>query len=236
MPTTPHPEARMTPNPHTEDELGIAPDPYAHPDERGDVPDDYDEPRPTRKQLNYLRALAQRTGQTFAYPRTASQASCEIRRLKNTPASSRTEVRIERKQIADAIATGPDDSTAVRDDEITGHGSNCQWAHNRDREPAATPEPAPSRTTPKVGARTELARYEIAGQTRVLFGQRVDGVVRVTDCPAGPGGRSYLVERGLEQDGNSALKAVIADYLDQAQRHHTIPVLVDADRYLAHLQ
>ena len=76
----------------------------------------------------------------------------------------------------------------------------------------------------------------IAGQARVLFGQRVDGRVRVTDCPTAPGGRSYLVERGLEQDGNSALKALIADYLDQAERHQTIPVLVDADRYLAHVQ
>jgi hypothetical protein len=130
----------MTPNPQTEDELGIAPDPYAHHDQTDCVPA-FDEPRPTRKQLNYLRILAQRTGQTFAYPRTAAQASREIRRLKSTPASSCTEVRIERKQIADAIAAGPADSTAVRVDEITGHGSTATWAHNRDREPAVAPDP-----------------------------------------------------------------------------------------------
>jgi hypothetical protein len=226
----------MTPQPQTEDEFGIAPDAYAHHDQTEYVPA-FEEPRPTPKQLNYLRSLAQRTGQTFAYPRTAGQASREIRRLKNTPASSRTRVRIERKQIADQIAAGPaNNSTAVRVDEITGHGSTATWAQHRDREPAVAPDPAPKRKTPEVGPRTVLARYTIAGRARVVFGQRVDGVVRVSDCPTGAGGRSYLVERGLEQDGNRALKALIADYLDQAERHQTIPVLVDADRYLAHLR
>jgi hypothetical protein len=176
----------MTPKPQTDDELGIAPDPYAHHDQTDCVPA-FEEPRPTPKQLAYLRTLAQRTGQTFAYPRTAGQASREIRRLKNTPASSRTEVRIERKQIADQIAAGPADSSAVRVDEITGHGSTATWAHNRDREPAVAPDPAPKRKTPEVVPRTELARYTIAGQARVLFGQRVDGRVRVSDCPTAPG-------------------------------------------------
>ncbi len=36
-----------------------------------------------------------------------------------------------------------------------------------------------------VGPRVELARYTLAsGQQRILYGQRVDGVVRVTDVPA----------------------------------------------------
>ena len=42
---------------------------------------------PTAKQLAYLRALAERTGQTFATPRTSRDASAEIQRLK--AASSR---------------------------------------------------------------------------------------------------------------------------------------------------
>jgi hypothetical protein len=160
----------MTPNPQTEDELGIAPDPYAHHDQPVCVPDDYDEPRPTPKQLAYLRVLANRTGQTFAYPRTAAQASREIRRLKNTPASSRTEVRIERKQIADAIAAGPADSTAVRVDEITGHGSSATWAHGRPAQPTRPAPPArptePTRSTaPVVAPRTELARYTLPGSS-----------------------------------------------------------------------
>ena len=43
---------------------------------------DQPERRPTAKQLGYLRALAERAGQTFAYPRTRQQASAEIRRLR----------------------------------------------------------------------------------------------------------------------------------------------------------
>jgi hypothetical protein len=65
----------------------------------------------------------------------------------------------------------------------------------------------------RTGVRTELARYTIPDGERIIYGQRVDGVVRVTDVPAVPGGRAYLVERGLEQDRNSALKALVADYL-----------------------
>ena len=34
---------------------------------------------PTAKQLAFLRALAQRTGETFAYPATRAQASAGVR-------------------------------------------------------------------------------------------------------------------------------------------------------------
>jgi hypothetical protein len=91
------------------------------------VPDDYDG-RPTAKQLAYLRRLAERAGQTFAYPRTTSQASREIRRLLKQQPSSRVERRVERKQIADQIARGPQDSARVDlDRETTGYGSNATW-------------------------------------------------------------------------------------------------------------
>jgi hypothetical protein len=81
--------------------------------------------------------------------------------------------------------------------------------------------------TGRTGARVELARYVVSAGERVLFGQRVDGIVRVTDVPAHAGGRAYLVERGLEQEGsnaNAALKALIADYLQQACRLDAIPM------------
>ena len=61
---------------------------------------------------------------------------------------------------------------------------------------AIPPERKPSGRT---GARIELARYSVSTGQRVLFVQRVDGVVRVTDVPLVPGGRAYLVERGLEE-------------------------------------
>ena len=84
--------------------------------------------RPTQRQLAYLRSLAIRTGQTFAYPHTRGQASREIQRLKQARSSARAERSIERKDIADAIARGPEDAAAVRPDEVAGFGSNCRWS------------------------------------------------------------------------------------------------------------
>ena len=87
------------------------------------VPDD-DDDRPTAKQLAYLRALADRTGQTFAYPKTASQASREIRRLLKQNRSGRVERAIERREIADQVARGQY-GTAPVVDEIDGYGSTA---------------------------------------------------------------------------------------------------------------
>ena len=79
-----------------------------------------------------------------------------------------------------------------------------------------------------VGERVELARYTIADAQRIVYGQRVDGVVRVSDHPANGEGRAYLVETGLEQDGNAALNALIEDYLREAERHEEIPMATSA--------
>jgi hypothetical protein len=103
--------------------------------------------KPTRRQLAYLRSLAQRTGQTFAYPRTMAQASVEISRLKRTRPSSRTERYIERKLIADQIATGPSDAARVREDEIHGRGSSATWVQNRPQGPRASSTPSSPTTS-----------------------------------------------------------------------------------------
>jgi hypothetical protein len=83
----------------------------------------------------------------------------------------------------------------------------------------------PRRPSVQVGERVELARYTVSAGQRVLYGQRVDGVVRVTDCPARGRGRAYLVERELEQDGNDALDALLSDYLEQSRIHDQVPML-----------
>ena len=70
----------------------------------------------------------------------------------------------------------------------------------------------------------ELARYTVTGGERVLYGQRVRGVVRVTDRPAGGSGRSYLVEYDVECDGFWAFKALVEDYTRQAERLDEIPM------------
>lgn len=70
-----------------------------------------------------------------------------------------------------------------------------------------------------------LGRYTVAGVgQRVLCGQRVDGEAIVIDAPAGNEGRVYLVERGIEQDGYPALKALVADYIQTATALGRIPM------------
>ena len=80
--------------------------------------------------------------------------------------------------------------------------------------------------SPSVGERVELGRYRVSSGERVLYGQRVNGVVRVTDVPARGRSRAYLVERELEQDGYDALQALVADYLDQAALLEDVPMAV----------
>jgi hypothetical protein len=81
--------------------------------------------------------------------------------------------------------------------------------------PIVTPN---QRDSNDVGERTELGRYgTVAGVARVLYGQKVGNVVRVTDVPVDQPGRAYLVERGLEEDGYAALLALVADYLETAK-------------------
>ena len=76
----------------------------------------------------------------------------------------------------------------------------------------------------------ELGRYRFTGGLRVLYGQRVNGVVRITDRPASGPGRSYLVEYGVECDGYAALRALVADYTGQADALDAIPMAASCVR------
>jgi hypothetical protein len=96
----------------------------------------------------------------------------------------------------------------------------------RNRSPIRVFEPP----LPQVGKRTELTRYRVRGAERILYGQRIDGVVRVTDRPASGPGRSYLIERGLEQDGYAALKALVSEYVGQSERLQAVPMATSAVR------
>jgi hypothetical protein len=100
MPTTPHQEASMTPKP------------------------------PSARQLNYLRALANRTGQTFTYPKTSRDAKRQIQRLRTVQPSSRIELEIERVDLAaEQAAREANCDVPVDLSEIEGYGSNCRWSH-----------------------------------------------------------------------------------------------------------
>jgi hypothetical protein len=88
----------------------------------------------------------------------------------------------------------------------------------------------------EVGERVELGRYAISAGERVIYGQRVAGVVRVVDVPGSGRGRAYLIERELEQDGLAALQALVADYLAQAAWLGEVPMAISPlDRFLEHL-
>jgi hypothetical protein len=174
---------------------------------------------PTARQLRYLRTLALQTATTFTTPTTRRDAGREIerlRRLKQRGVPSLDSAPAETEELAYA--------TAVHPDEVAGFGGTTSW--RRHSPPRATlPRAA------QVGERTELARYSVGSQDRVLYGQRIDGCVRITDRPASREGRSYVVERELEQDGYGALKALVADYLDQAQELADVPMASSALRH-----
>ena len=72
-----------------------------------------------------------------------------------------------------------------------------------------------------VGDRIELGRYTISAGERVIYGQRVLGVVRLLGVPAAGHGRRYLIERELTV--MAELEAIVEDYLDQAARWQAIP-------------
>ena len=78
--------------------------------------------------------------------------------------------------------------------------------------------------TSRVGqtnARVELARYSLSAGERVIYGQRVLGVVRLVDEPADGHGRRYIIERELTV--MAELEAIVADYLEQAAAWDVIP-------------
>jgi len=85
-------------------------------------------PGPTRKQLAYLRSLANRTATTFTYPGTSAQASAEIKRLQSLEQSSQADRTREQRVVQRDLTERPDDASQVRRDEVSGHGSSARWA------------------------------------------------------------------------------------------------------------
>lgn len=81
---------------------------------------------PTRKQLHYLRSLAEQTGTTFSPPASSAEASEQIKALQRRPTSLHGEDLADRNSVAQR--GGANDGTAVNDDEIRGFGSSARWA------------------------------------------------------------------------------------------------------------
>ena len=139
--------------------------------------------KPTTRQLNYLRSLA-------------NQDRPDVHLPEDPPAGERGD-RPAEAHPAQQPDRGSDRAQADRrPDRRPARSTPPAYASTRS---PATGAPPPGRTTatapayrtqpgPPTGNRgrpaDELARYTIPAGERVLYGQRVDGVVRVTDRPA----------------------------------------------------
>jgi len=168
------------------------------------------------EQLSYLTDLALQTGTTFTFPRTRRQASCEIDRLKGLKAKRGRYLEAPRLDLDPAEQPY---ATEQKPGEIVGYGSSAR----RGTPVPARPAPAPRRTESEP---FELARYETkAGEQRALYGIRVDGKPRIIDAAADQAGRIYTVEEELcEKGGYGEVKALVADYLAQAEQLGRIPM------------
>jgi hypothetical protein len=81
---------------------------------------------PTKPQLRELRRLAERTGQSFAYPATRAEASKQLQRLAKAAKSTAAERALDRRETV--REDHPLLSAArVYDDEIEGYGSSARW-------------------------------------------------------------------------------------------------------------
>jgi hypothetical protein len=85
-------------------------------------------PRPTKKQLHYLRDLARSRGRTFVMPRTLVEASEQIELLRGLRPLTRAERHLASWADRRELAVRRADATAVRADEVTGYGASARWA------------------------------------------------------------------------------------------------------------
>ena len=81
---------------------------------------------PTPKQLAYLKALAQRTATSFAYPRSRSEASREIDRLRQLPVLTSARDGDDGR-VLDSDRERGTYATAPAPGEIAGHGASACW-------------------------------------------------------------------------------------------------------------
>lgn len=84
-----------------------------------------------------------------------------------------------------------------------------------------TPTVIETRRAGQTNPRAELTRYTVGEGERVIYAQRILGVVRLVDEPSHSVGRRYVIEGELTV--MAELEAIVADYLAQAAIWNVIP-------------
>jgi hypothetical protein len=174
---------------------------------------------PSARQLRYLRSLALQAGSTFAVPRTRRDASREIDRLLSLRDQDDFLLIRESSIVSDPVVY----ATAADSGEVAGYGSSARWHTTPEREPETIPQSSDPHKS-SVGVPTELARYSVSSGERAVYGQRINGHVRITDRSVTGDGRAYVIEREVERDGYEALQALVADYIEQAGVLDCVPM------------
>jgi hypothetical protein len=166
-------------------------------------------------QLSYLKNLASQAGITFIFPHSRHQASREIERLKVLKARRGRYLEAPRQELDPAEMPY---ATEQQPGETIGYGATARRADPAPRSSA----PVPRRTDEPF----ELGRYVTrSGEQRALYGIRVDGKPRIIDAAVERAGRIYTVEQDLQEKGGyGEVKALVADYLEQAQQMGRIPM------------
>jgi hypothetical protein len=82
--------------------------------------------RPTPRQLGYLKALAQRTATSFAYPGNRSEASREIERLRQLPSLAGDRDSVDGRDLDSGLERCAY-ATALAPGEIVEYGSSASW-------------------------------------------------------------------------------------------------------------
>jgi hypothetical protein len=200
----------------------------------------------TPVQLRYVKRLAEQAGQTVALPHSRQQASALIRQLQTTisqgggAAEREAEAARDREAVIADLRIGAGDTTRFQPDETTGYGVRARWASAESRDEIISSHPIPVRLIPNVGPRKQLARCTTAqGHKRILWGRRIDGVVRVTDRPAsdriGSRDRAHVVATNLTS--RREMDAAISAWLREAKRLGVVPAeAIPYDHFVARLR
>jgi hypothetical protein len=152
----------------------------------------------TASQLRYLKALAEQTGTSFAYPQTRAEASREIDRLRRLKASGRPLPVPPVDERALAYATAP------RREEISGYGSSARWRSRSPSDDDDAPPIDPSGSAPGTRHAQGFASARGArciGRYPALPG----GAMRELVTIPGAGGSVLVVDRLASTSGDARL-------------------------------